>query len=82
MHSGKFNTKTCKNCGNKIVLNQSINLTFIFFEVTIQFFLMVWALLKFSLPLFVFSVLMIFILEFLRVLLVPMVKPNNDDGAE
>ena len=82
MHSGNLNRKTCKNCGNKIVLNQSINLTFIFFEMTINFFLMVWALVNFSLPLFIFAVVMIFILEFLRGLLVPLAKPNTEEGAD
>ena len=79
MHSGKLNTKTCKNCENKVLLNHSINLPFIFFEVTIQFSLMVWALVNFSLPLFIFSVLMIFVLEWLRVLLVPLVKSNKEE---
>ena len=79
MHSGMLNTKTCKNCGNKVLLNQCINLPFIFFELAIQFSLMVWALVNFSLPLFIFSVLMIFILEFLRGLLVPLVKSNKEE---
>lgn len=79
MHSGQWNSKTCKNCGNKIVLNQSVNLTFIIFELAILFFLMVWAIFSFSLPLFIFYVLMIFVLEFLRGLLVPLVKPNPEE---
>ena len=79
MRATKWSHQTCKNCGNKVLLNQNINLPFIFFEVTIQFSLMVWSLVNFSLPLFIFYVLMIFILEFLRGLLVPLVKSDKEE---